>query len=236
MPQPKSTSGKRTSSKQGSPAASGGSGKAASRGSRRTASGGAAGAASDVDKRGTTSRSTARSHPGADSDTATEVSSVHEILVRSVLAPVNAVMLTAERIQAAMDEAVERGRMTRDDANDLVLELVKTGRRQTEDLLAELDALLGRGRGSLENAASEAAARARRAPGGERVAREVDRARRAAGIGSPFPILGYDDLTARQVTERLADLTPPELRKVRDHERRHANRKSVLGALEKRLG
>jgi hypothetical protein len=30
-------------------------------------------------------------------------------------------------------------------------------------------------------------------------------------------------------------LTPPQLRKVRDYERRHGNRKSVLGAIEKLL-
>ena len=70
---------------------------------------------------------------------------------------------------------------------------------------------------------------------GDRVLREVDRARRAAGLGQSFPILGYDDLSAAQVTGRLGDLTPAELRKVRDHERRHANRKSVLDAVEAKL-
>ena len=59
--------------------------------------------------------------------------------------------------------------------------------------------------------------------------------RRATGTGS-FPISNYDDLTAAQVTERLSDLTPAQLRKVRDYERRNANRKSVLGAIEKALG
>ena len=60
-------------------------------------------------------------------------------------------------------------------------------------------------------------------------------ARSAAGLGSPFPISGYDDLTATQVKSRLVELTAAELRKVRDHERRDANRKSVLAAIEKRL-
>ena len=35
--------------------------------------------------------------------------------------------------------------------------------------------------------------------------------------------------------ERVADLSPPELRKVRDYERRNANRKSVLTAIERAL-
>ena len=39
-----------------------------------------------------------------------------------------------------------------------------------------------------------------------RSSREVDRARRATGIGPTFPISGYDDLTAAQVSERLDDL------------------------------
>ena len=65
--------------------------------------------------------------------------------------------------------------------------------------------------------------------------RTADRARRTVGVGPSFPILGYDDLTAAQVEGRLDGLTPAELRKVRDYERRHANRKSVLGAIERAL-
>ncbi|MGH2918857.1 MAG: hypothetical protein ACRDLS_09725, partial [Solirubrobacteraceae bacterium] len=72
--------------------------------------------------------------------------------------------------------------------------------------------------------------------GTDRALRTVDRARRAARLGSSFPVIGYEDLTAAQVRQRLAGLSPAELRKVRDHERRNANRKSVLGAIEKRLG
>ncbi|MEA2186125.1 MAG: hypothetical protein QOK16_1136, partial [Solirubrobacteraceae bacterium] len=74
-----------------------------------------------------------------------------------------------------------------------------------------------------------------RAPGADRALRTVDRARRVAGVGPAFPIMRYDELTAAQVNDRLGDLSPPELRKVRDHERRNANRKSVLAAIEKQL-
>jgi hypothetical protein len=38
------------------------------------------------------------------------------------------------------------------------------------------------------------------------------------------------------VTKRLGGLTPAQLRKVRDHERRNGKRKSVLGAIERKLG
>ena len=35
--------------------------------------------------------------------------------------------------------------------------------------------------------------------------------------------------------ERLDSCSPPELRAVRDHERRNANRKTVLAAIERKL-
>jgi hypothetical protein len=65
---------------------------------------------------------------------------------------------------------------------------------------------------------------------------QADRARRAAGVGPNFPITAYDDLTADQVVTRLSGLTPAELRKVRDYERRNANRKTVLNSIESKLG
>jgi hypothetical protein len=54
-------------------------------------------------------------------------------------------------------------------------------------------------------------------------------------VGPNFPITAYDDMTAAQVQGRLTELTPAQLRKVRDHERRNANRKSVLNAIEQKL-
>jgi len=145
------------------------------------------------------------------------------------------VVLTRERLEQAMDDAVKRGRMTRGDANELVADLLRRGRKQTEEVLGDLEQLVGRSREQLETAATDARRRARRAPGADRVLREVDRARRSSGIAGSFPILGYDDLTANQITDRLDDLSPAELRKVRDYERRNANRKSVLSAVERKL-
>ena len=141
------------------------------------------------------------------------------------------VVLTRERIQDTLDEFAARGRVTRDDANELVSELVRRGRDHTDDLLTEFEQLLVRGRDQLETATRKA----RRTEPVERIVRSADRARRTVGVGSPFPILGYDDLTAGQVADRLASLTPPQLRKVRDYERRHGNRKTVLEAIERAL-
>src|SRR3954449_7319004 len=131
------------------------------------------------------------------------------------LDPREVVVVTRARLQEALDEAVERGRITSGDASDLLAELMRRGRE-------DIEGLLGRARKTVSGPA-------------DRVIREADRARPAGGIGSAFPIGGYDDLTAGRVSERLADLTPAELRKVRDYEKRNANRKSVLAAIEQKL-
>jgi polyhydroxyalkanoate synthesis regulator phasin len=148
-----------------------------------------------------------------------------------VITPLGLVLLTRERIQETLDEAAERGRVTRTDANELVSELVRRGRQQTDDIFKDIELLFERGRGQLESATR----RARRADPVNRLVRSADRARRTVGVGPSFPIAGYDELTAGQVQERLKGLTPGELRKVREYERRHANRKSVLAAVERAL-
>jgi len=92
------------------------------------------------------------------------------------------VLLAAERIQEAMDEAVERGRMTRGDANDLVGDLMRRGREQTDDVLGNLDQLLGRGLEQIEALSRKLegkAAKARKADSVDRLMRGADRARRA---------------------------------------------------------
>jgi polyhydroxyalkanoate synthesis regulator phasin len=176
---------------------------------------------SSSSRKASSSRSTARTRrpaaTTAESDAPTG-EGLREQLQR-ILNPLELVVLTRDRVQGALDEAVQRGRITRQDAADLASELLSRGRRQTDELVAELEGLLGRSLGSPA----------------DRVIREVDRARRVAGIGPSFPIVGYDDLTAAQVQARLGELNPPELRKVRDYERRNANRKSVLAAIEQKL-
>ena len=109
------------------------------------------------------------------------------------------------------------------------------GRKQTEDLLAEIETLLARSRAELVTAGRRAGTQVKDSGAPDRVLREVDRARRVVGIGPTFPILGFGDLTAAQIVSRLGDLNRAQLRKVRDYERRHANRKSVLDAIERGL-
>jgi hypothetical protein len=155
------------------------------------------------------------------------VADFRKALTERLVEPLNLVMLTRDRIEETVEEAVTRGSMTRDAAQDLIAGLVERGRRQTTDVLSDLEQLLGKGRGV------DVASRARQA--GDQMIAQADRARRVAGVGPSFPVLGYDDLTAAQVQSRLDTLTPAELRKVRDYERRNANRKSVLSAVESKL-
>jgi polyhydroxyalkanoate synthesis regulator phasin len=117
---------------------------------------------------------------------------------RSVLNPLDVMVITRERLQDTLDDAVRRGRMTRDDAADLLAEIIR---------------------------------RAISAPT-DRVLREV---RRVTGAADIFPIDEYDELTAAQIVSRIGELPLDELRRVRDYERRNANRKTVLAALDAKL-
>lgn len=177
------------------------------------------------------------------------VAEFRKALRTNLIRPLELVMLSRDRIEEALDDAVERGRMTRKDAQELATSLYSRGRRQTDDLLKDLEQLMGRGRSELESRTTgrsvDAASAARRsvdkAAGTARKAADpllaqADRARRAVGVGPAFPITGYDNLTAAQVATRLETLTPAELRKVRDYEKRRANRKTVVDAIEERLG
>jgi hypothetical protein len=90
-----------------------------------------------------------------------------------------------------------------------VTDVLARGRSQADDVLAELEQLLG-------------------AP--------IEAARRVAGLGPEFPITGYDDLTAAEVIAELEGMSDADLRKVAQYERANANRKTVLGAAERKLG
>ena len=112
--------------------------------------------------------------------------------------PLDVMVITRERLQDTLDDAVRRGRMTRDDAAELLAEIVR---------------------------------RALSAPT-DRVKREV---RRVTGALDGFPIEDYDELTAAQIISKVGGLETDELRRVRDYERRNANRKTVLAALDAKL-
>ena len=189
---------------------------AQSRGRKRSGSRSAAKKPAARKSSGSSSRpKPASPKPDAQDLSGKSVADFRQALTERLVEPLNLVLLTRERIEEAVEEAVTRGSMTRDAAQDLVSGLVERGRRQTTDVLGDLEQLLGRGT--------------------EQVLAQADRARRVAGVGPAFPVAGYDDLTASQVQTRLGALTPAELRKVRDYEQRNANRKTVLSAIESKL-
>jgi polyhydroxyalkanoate synthesis regulator phasin len=223
MPQPKSSS----SSRARKPAAKKPAAKTARAASKPAARKPAAKTAPAARKPAAAKRAAAakpaaakRAAPAKASASAEEAVNANLSALRDTLR--KGVVLTAEGVKATLDDAVKRGRITRKDATELSQSLLSAGRAQADGFRSDLEQLLGRGRD-------------RAALSSDRVLQEVDRARRRVGVGPSFPITLYDELNASQVVSRLKDLTPAQLRKVRDHEKRHDNRKSVLSAIEKQL-
>ena len=124
---------------------------------------------------------------------------------RRSINPLDLVVLTRARLQEVIDEAVARGRITRGDAADLVTDLLARGRSQA----AELEQLLAR--------------------------RPLEAALRVARLAPELPIADYDDLTAAEVVAKLDGMSDRDLRRVREYERANANRKTVLGAVDRKL-
>ena len=127
--------------------------------------------------------------------------SIAEQLVKGTTSPKDVVLLTREHIQEALDDAASRGRVTRKDANELVAELVRRGRSGGDDVVAEIEGLLSKGRDQIGSVTK----RAKRSEPVDRIVRGADRARRAAGVGSSFPISGYPELNVSQVQARLKE-------------------------------
>jgi polyhydroxyalkanoate synthesis regulator phasin len=184
---------------------------------------------------GARSRRTARRAPAAGRSDKS-VKAFRDALDRSVT-------LSRERIQEVVDDAVDRGRMTRGDANELVSNLVNRGRKATDDLMRDLEKLLEQTRREVESRTGPARRQAGRAAGraargvrdaADRPLAEADKLRRRTRAPGP-PITGYDQLTAGQVKTRLKDLNKAELRKVRTQEKRGKARKGILDDIETRL-
>ncbi len=61
----------------------------------------------------------------------------------------HSVTLSRDRIQEVVDDAVKRGRMTHGDAEKMIGELLKRGRKQTDALVVELEKLVRQARRKL---------------------------------------------------------------------------------------
>lgn len=222
MPAKKSSSAKKSTARKTSAK------KSTARKSSARKKGGQARGRRQTARKQASKASAAATRPAADFS-GKNVAEFRRALRSNLIKPLELVMLTRDRIEEALDEAVKRGRMTRADAQELATSLYSVGRRQTDDLMKDLEQLMGRGGGGGAGAAQRALKAA------DPLLAQADRARRAVGVGPSFPITGYDSLTAEQVQARLDSLTPAELRKVRDYEKRRANRKSVAEAIEAKL-
>jgi polyhydroxyalkanoate synthesis regulator phasin len=149
------------------------------------------------------------------------------------------VTISRDRLQEVVDDAVRRGRMTRGDAEEMVSRLLTRGRDQADDLLSQLERLLAQVREVPDRARQQVGGRTeqarKRAVGAvEKPLAGADRVRRAARVPG-FPITAYDQLSIRQIDRRLQELSPVELRRVRDYERRNKARKGLLRSLDRKL-
>jgi polyhydroxyalkanoate synthesis regulator phasin len=143
---------------------------------------------------------------------ASPVAAARDKLVRGVLSPFNAVVITRRNLEEVLDDAVRRGRMTRSDAQEMIQMLVTRGARVTDDILAELQRMLG----NIDALDPEGGAS-------------------ASGATRQPPIADYDELSAAQVQERLDGLSHVQLRRLREYEQRNANRKTVLERIDRKL-
>src|SRR5262245_19426793 len=160
------------------------------------------------------------------------------------------VTISRDRLQEVVDDAVRRGRMTRGDAEEIVGRLVTRGREGADDLIRQLERLLAQLREAPERARQEVGDRTQQARTqmGNRAKRarkkavkaadtplaKADRVRRAARVPG-FPITAYDELSVRQIDRRIQELSHPQLRRVREYERRNKARKGVLQAVDRQL-
>jgi hypothetical protein len=127
---PKKAAAKKTSTTKASTTKSSGKAKAASGSSTKSSSSSSSGSSG-------TKRS---SRPTAGLDKS--IAQFRDSLEHSVT-------LSRERIQEVVDDAVKRGRMTHGDAEKMIGELLKRGRKQTDALLSELEKLVRQARRKL---------------------------------------------------------------------------------------
>lgn len=164
-----------------------------------------------------------------------------------------ALVLSSDRVQSVLEDAVLRGRMTRRDAEELATNLVTLGREQALELRTHLaksvgDTVASAG-GAVANASGAVATavtppskrrRAKRtaseadAPSAPSAATTTDAAVAKAASSSNVP----DDpsaMTAKELVELTATLTTSELWTLRELEAAGKGRATVLKAIDRKL-
>ena len=129
------------------------------------------------------------------------VAEFRDALRKNLIKPMEMVLLSRDRIEEVLTEAVDQGRVTTRDAQRIASGLVKRGEKQTKDVLGDLESLLETRTAGARKAAKGARGRAtarglpRACPGRPRPPR------RRRGLELP-------DLGLRR-PERAADPEPP---------------------------
>ncbi|MDQ8043758.1 MAG: hypothetical protein AAGC46_10005 [Solirubrobacteraceae bacterium] len=164
-----------------------------------------------------------------------------------------AVVLSSDRVQSVLEDAVLRGRMTRRDAEELATNLVALGREQALELRTEVDAIARATAGKVAEAVDP---RARSRKRRERDEAKEEQRREAARFVSaeafanghrPKPATTPEELTgtgalpadpskatAKELIALVATLSPPDLKTLRAQEAAGKARATVLKAIDQR--
>ncbi len=70
--------------------------------------------------------------------------------------------------------------------------------------------------------------------GGQQHVANTEEARQARRESKASPLKNYDDLSVEEIEKKAKGLSKEEIREVRDYEKRHKNRKTLLESLERK--
>ena len=70
---------------------------------------------------------------------------------------------------------------------------------------------------------------------GEQHVANTEEARQARKGSQAPPLVGYDDLSVEEVDKKVKRLAKEEIREVRDYEKRHKNRKTLMESLNRKV-
>jgi hypothetical protein len=70
---------------------------------------------------------------------------------------------------------------------------------------------------------------------GQQHVANTEEAKQARKESQALPLEDYDEMTVRDIKEQVKDLPDKELQEIRDYEKRHKNRKTLVEALDRKL-
>lgn len=162
-----------------------------------------------------------------------------------------ALVLSSDRVQSVLEDAVLRGRMTRRDAEELATHLVTLGREQAQELRTALARSVGDTVASAGEAVASASGAVATAVPGKKRRRTKDASPKgtrpaAASVATPNRSAAKaattsnvpDDpstKTAKELVELTAKLTTSELWTLRELEAAGKGRATVLKAIDRKL-